>query len=164
MRIGEVAAKAGVNIQTIRFYERRRLLREPARTASGYRDYNRADLESVVFIKWCQQLGFTLKEVKQLLPLHTVIAGMPAARGRHKSRELHSIIAMAEEKLAAVNEKIRALKVMGKQLTSAIEKLQCEPGPVCPASRPRAGSDARTATASDPQSKMCTGAIPRKTA
>jgi DNA-binding transcriptional MerR regulator len=163
MRIGEVAAKAGVNIQTIRFYERRRLLREPARTASGYRDYNRADLESVVFIKWCQQLGFTLKEVKQLLPLHTVIAGMPAARGRHKSRELHSIVAMAEEKLAAVNEKIRALKVMGKQLTSAIEKLQCERGPVCPASRPRAKRDALAAISSLPESKGCPVATPRKT-
>jgi DNA-binding transcriptional MerR regulator len=161
MRIGEVAAKAGVNIQTIRFYERRRLLREPGRTASGYRDYNRADLESVVFIKWCQQLGFTLKEVKQLLPLHTVIAGMPAARGRHQSRELHSIVAMAEEKLVAVNEKIRSLKMMGKQLTSAIEKLRCEPGPVCPASKPQ--QDSCTAASSASSNKVCPAAGPRKT-
>src|SRR5580692_12785940 len=98
MRIGELARTAGVNVQTIRFYERRRLLREPARTLSGYRNYEKSDLESLVFIKWCQPLGFTLKEVRQLLQLHTALAGLPSARIGRKSRELRSMIHMAEEK------------------------------------------------------------------
>jgi DNA-binding transcriptional MerR regulator len=134
-----MAANAGVNIQTIRFYERRRLLREPARTASGYRDYDRTDLESVVFIKWCQRLGFTLKEEEQLLALHTAIAGLSAARAGHKCNELGSILRMAKEKLTAVQEKIGSLKVMGKQLSSAFRKLQSQPGPVCPAWKPQTG-------------------------
>jgi len=58
MRIGELARRARVNLQTVRFYERRGLLRKPARTRAGYRIYEDADLESLVFIKWCQRLGF----------------------------------------------------------------------------------------------------------
>lgn len=80
MRISELARRASVNIQTVRFYERRGLLREPARTASGYRSYEQADLESVVFIRWCQRLGFTLNEVRQLLELHRAIAKLPKVR------------------------------------------------------------------------------------
>jgi MerR family mercuric resistance operon transcriptional regulator len=136
MHIGELAGKARVNIQTIRFYERRHLLREPARTPSGYRNYDRIDLESVVFIKWCQQLGFTLKEIKQLLKLHTAVADFSSVHTVRKAAELQSIIHMAEEKLANVQEKIKLLKTMGKQLTSTIEKLQSQPVPVCPASKP----------------------------
>jgi MerR family copper efflux transcriptional regulator len=135
MRIGELARMAGVNVQTIRFYERRRLLREPARTLSGYRNYEKSDLESLVFIKWCQPLGFTLKEVRQLLQLHTAVASLPAGRPGHKPRELESIVRMAEEKLASVEEKAKLLKKMGKQLRSVIQELQNRQAPVCPASK-----------------------------
>jgi len=69
MRIGELAAKAGVNIQSVRFYERRRILREPVRAASGYRVYGKSDLDDICFIKQCQELGFTLKEIQPLLQL-----------------------------------------------------------------------------------------------
>ena len=88
MRIGELAKRAGVNVQTIRFYERRQLLREPRRSASGYRYFNEADLENVVCIKWCQQLGFTLKEISQLLQLHSAVAQMPPTDMDSDSREL----------------------------------------------------------------------------
>jgi DNA-binding transcriptional MerR regulator len=135
MRIGELANKVGVNVQTIRFYERRRLLREPRRTPSGYRDYTKADLETVVFIKWCQPLGFTLKEVRQLLLLHSALAGLPSARIGRKSRELGSMIHMAEEKLASIRLKIGALQAMQKQVMSTIKELQGRQGPVCPASK-----------------------------
>src|SRR5947207_14642035 len=67
MRIGELAAQAGVNIQTVRFYERRGLLRQPRRLASSYRDYPAETVEVIKFIKRNQQSGFTLKEIKQLL-------------------------------------------------------------------------------------------------
>jgi DNA-binding transcriptional MerR regulator len=74
MRIGELAHKAAVSVQTIRFYERRKLLRDPQRSSSGYRNYDGGDLDNVTFIKWCQQLGFTLKEIRQLLQLHCAVA------------------------------------------------------------------------------------------
>jgi DNA-binding transcriptional MerR regulator len=135
MRIGELASKAGVNVQTIRFYERRRLLRKPGRTPSGYRDYTKADLETVVFIKWCQPLGFTLKEVRQQQQLHTALAGLPSARIGRKSQELRSMIYMAEEKLASIRQKIGALQAMQKQVVSTIQELRGRQGPVCPASK-----------------------------
>jgi DNA-binding transcriptional MerR regulator len=140
MRIGELASKARVNIQTIRFYERQRLLHVPERTASGYRVYGQADLEAVQFIKWSQQLGFTLKEVSQLLQLHRAVASLPAARVGRDSNELQSIIRMAEEKLVNIAEKLKSLKSMGKQLTSVIKRLQEQPEPVCSASKPRTRS------------------------
>jgi MerR family transcriptional regulator, mercuric resistance operon regulatory protein len=140
MRIGELASRAGVNVQTIRFYERRRLLSHPPRTPSGYRSYSQTDFEALQFIRWAQQLGFTLKEVKQLLQLHTAVTNLPSADTRRDPVELDSIIKMAEEKLAAVHEKIGLLKSMGKQLSSTIEKLRRRPEPVCPASKPHAKS------------------------
>jgi DNA-binding transcriptional MerR regulator len=74
MRIGELAARAEVNIQTLRFYEREGLLRLPERTAAGYRSYAESDLERVRFIRVCQGLGFTLREIYQLLELHRELA------------------------------------------------------------------------------------------
>jgi MerR family copper efflux transcriptional regulator len=74
MRIGELAARATVNVQTLRFYEREGLLRPPERTASGYRSYSESDLERVRFIRLCQGLGFTLREIQQLLILHKRVA------------------------------------------------------------------------------------------
>jgi len=76
MRIGELAHQAAVNIQTIRFYERRRLLPAPPRNSSGYRSYEKSDLDRVTFIKRNQELGFTLEEIKQILELHRVVAAM----------------------------------------------------------------------------------------
>src|ERR1700757_4910695 len=74
MRIGQLAASAEVNVQTLRFYEREGLLRIPQRTPSGYRSYDQSDLDRVRFIRLCQGLGFTLREVHQLLHLHARIA------------------------------------------------------------------------------------------
>jgi DNA-binding transcriptional MerR regulator len=62
MPIGDLARKAAVNIQTIRFYEREGLLPVPSRNRSGYRRYESGDLERVTFIKRNQELGFTLEE------------------------------------------------------------------------------------------------------
>ncbi len=89
----------------------------------------------MAFIKWCQPLGFTLKEVRQLLQLHAALAGLPSARIERKSRELRSMIRMAEEKLASIRQKIGALQAMQKQVASTIQELQRRQGPVCPASK-----------------------------
>jgi len=69
MRIGELAKCAGVGVQTVRFYERRRLLRTPRRTPAGYRVYSDKDLECVTVIKKMQRFGFTLAEIRRVLQL-----------------------------------------------------------------------------------------------
>ena len=63
MRTGEVAAEAGVNVQTLRYYERRGILARPSRTVAGYRSYSAEAVRVIRFIKRAQGLGFTLAEV-----------------------------------------------------------------------------------------------------
>ena len=135
MRIGELARKAAVSIQTIRFYERRKLLRDPQRSSSGYRNYDGRDLDNVVFIKWCQQLGFTLKEIRQLLQLHSAVARSSDSGALRSSQDLQGIVKMAEEKLATVQEKIKALQAMERDISVTIRELQRRPAPVCPAAK-----------------------------
>jgi len=67
MQIGELAKKAGVNVQTVRFYERRKLLPEPPRKESGYRLYSEPDLRRLAFIRQAKTLGFSLKEIQEIL-------------------------------------------------------------------------------------------------
>ncbi len=67
LKTGEVAARAGVNIQTLRYYERRGLIQEPTRRASGYREYPQDAVRVIRFIKRAQDLGFTLTEIEELL-------------------------------------------------------------------------------------------------
>jgi MerR family transcriptional regulator, mercuric resistance operon regulatory protein len=69
MRTSELAGRAGVNGETLRYYERRGLLEIPPRTAGGYRDYPEAAVELLRFVKRAQQLGFTLDEIEELLHL-----------------------------------------------------------------------------------------------
>lgn len=69
MRIGELAARLGLNTRTIRYYESIALLPEPERTASGYRTYDEADVERLAFIKSAQRLGLALDEIREVLAL-----------------------------------------------------------------------------------------------
>lgn len=69
MRTSEVAGRAGVNTQTLRYYERRGLLPEPPRSPAGYRDYPVSAVGVLRFVKRSQELGFTLAEVEELLQL-----------------------------------------------------------------------------------------------
>lgn len=69
MRTSELAERAGVSTETLRYYERRGLLHEPPRTAGGYRDYPAAAVGILRFVKRAQELGFTLDEVAELLQL-----------------------------------------------------------------------------------------------
>jgi DNA-binding transcriptional MerR regulator len=133
MRIGELSLKAGVNVQTIRFYEREKLLRKPVRTASGYRTFEVVDLERVRFIKDSQQLGFSLKEIKELLEIHESaksFAGSPQT----KSKEWEKAFRIARERLELINHKIEFLKVLKGPLAAVLEQAGTEKALVCPAS------------------------------
>jgi DNA-binding transcriptional MerR regulator len=131
MRIGDLARKAEVNIQTIRYYERKRLLRAPARTSAGYRSYLAVDLEHLRFIKWCQRLGFTLREIQELLPLHSAVA-RGGATDRQELRGLRDLLA---GKKSDIEGRIVALRQLSRQLGKALETLSAAREPACPAAR-----------------------------
>jgi DNA-binding transcriptional MerR regulator len=133
MRIGELSARAGVNVQTIRFYEREKLLRKPVRTASGYRTFEEADLERVRFIKDSQQLGFSLKEIKELLEIHESAKSFAGGR-ETKTKEWEKAFRIARERLKLINQKIEFLKVLKKPLAAVLEQPGAERAMVCPAS------------------------------
>jgi DNA-binding transcriptional MerR regulator len=69
MTIGELARRAQVNVETVRYYERRGLLRVPSRRSSGYRQYAEGDVQRVRTIRRAKHLGFTLGEILQMLPI-----------------------------------------------------------------------------------------------
>ena len=69
MRIGDLARQAGVDVQTVRYYEREGLLEAPARTASGYRIYGREQLERLNFVRHCRSLDMPLVEIRRLIDL-----------------------------------------------------------------------------------------------
>lgn len=105
MRTGEVAEAAGVNIQTLRYYERRGLLTEPPRRHSGYRMYASDAVRVVRFVKRAQELGFTLAEVEVLLAM--------SAGGPENCDAAHD---MAMQKLGELGAKIASLKAMRSSL------------------------------------------------
>ena len=136
MRIGELASQAGVNIQSVRFYERRRILRQPPRTASGYRVYSKSDLDDLCFIKQCQELGFTLKEIQPLLKLHRAAARMTAS-GVPRPAEFRDIAQLARMKLEQIDEKMRALKSMRMRLLGMVDRIETVTSVGCPGAKNR---------------------------
>ena len=107
--IGDLARETGVNIETVRYYERRGLLPKPARNPSNYRLYDTDAKRRVHFIKRAQSLGFSLREIQTLLSLQ--------ATPRAKCEDVR---AYAEAKTREIDEKIRSLKTMQKALRSLI--------------------------------------------
>lgn len=105
LTIGKVAKRAGVNIQTVRYYERRGLLIPDGHKDSGYRLYTGEAIEKIRFIKNAQALGFTLEEIEGLIGLQV----------SHRAR-CGQVKARAEAKLRDVNAKIDALQAMRKTL------------------------------------------------
>lgn len=105
MRIGELAARAGVNVQTLRYYERRGLLHEPERLRSGYRSYAADAVRIVHFIKQAQELGFALADVEELLQL---AAGEPGS--------CLAVRSIATQKIAELERKIVMLQAMRRSL------------------------------------------------
>lgn len=108
LRTGEVAEQAGVNIQTLRYYERRGLLREPTRSIGGHRLYPPDTVALLGVIKAAQRLGFTLDEVAELID---------AGRFRHPAPDLRQ---RAAEKVAEIDAKIADLEVIRGVLTQVV--------------------------------------------
>ena len=106
MRIGALARSAGVNVQTVRYYERRGLLPDPRRRGAGYREYSGDTLQRLRFIKRAQELGFTLAEIDELLGLRL--------RG---SATAADVKARAGEKIAEIERKLRDLERIRDALT-----------------------------------------------
>lgn len=123
MRIGELAERAGVNVQTVRYYERRGLLDDPRTRGSGYREYSDVTLERLRFIKRAQQLGFTLGEIGELLELR-LTPGTTAA----------DVKSRAESKIEEVEDKIRDLEQIRHALTHLAGQCHGGKGPTgdCP--------------------------------
>ena len=121
LRIGEVAGRASVNVQTLRFYERRGLLAEPPRRASGYREYPVESVRRVRFIKRAQELGFTLAEVKELLRLKD--------DPRIPCKQVRST---AEAKITDIEQKIRRLRAMRSALNVLVASCAANQEHDCP--------------------------------
>jgi Cu(I)-responsive transcriptional regulator len=99
MKIGELAQRAGVGIDTVRYYEREGLLPKAQRLASGYRIYDGNDVQRMRFVRRAKALGFTLQEIRDLLALSS-----------HGDDDMASMKSAAIEKLADVNAKLTELE------------------------------------------------------
>ncbi|MCH6578876.1 MAG: heavy metal-responsive transcriptional regulator [Nitrospinae bacterium] len=110
---GKLAKRSGVNIETLRYYEKRNLIDPPRRSEAGYRLYTPADILRIRFIKNAQKLGFTLKEIRELLKLRIKI-----------NTSCDSVLKKAEHKRAEIMVKIKDLNLMKRALDQLIHK--CE--------------------------------------
>jgi DNA-binding transcriptional MerR regulator len=126
VRIGEIARRAGVSVQAIRFYERRRLMRTPRRTAAGYRIYSEADLEIVTVIKRMQRFGFKLAEIRRILQLWVLPSDTGASSPYQQgSREcLREALKLGKKKLETMNEQIRCSIQLRDELEQALSQLR----------------------------------------
>ena len=113
MKINEIASAAQVSVQTLRYYERRKLVGEPRRRPSGYRDYDPETVDRIRFIKRAQTLGFTLEEVADLLALwpdSTSACGEAEHRATRKLQSIDSKIADLQEIRGALVQYVSACK------------------------------------------------------
>ncbi len=122
LTIGKLAAEAQVNVQTVRYYERRGLFAPPHRTASGYRQYTPEAVARLRFIKHAQALGFSLKEIQELLALR-VRQGGACDAVEHKTRQ----------KIGLVERKIRDLQRIERTLQQLAQACRTrQPTDECP--------------------------------
>jgi Hg(II)-responsive transcriptional regulator len=120
--IGHLAQLGGVNLETIRYYERRGLLPRPPRTTAGYRQFDPEAARRLRFIKRAQELGFSLDEIRELLSL----GGRP---GQNRA----TIRAHARQKIEDIDRRIAALTAMRKTLHELVNECEhCGPSAECP--------------------------------
>jgi len=123
MKIGEVARRSGVSIETLRFYEKSGLLDRPGRTYSGYRVYGRDVLERISFIKQAQVLGFTLDEIARIIK--------HKQKGESPCEEVREIV---QTRLKELEERIKQMNRYRKELTATLkewDQIEHADGHVC---------------------------------
>lgn len=113
LKRSELAKRCGVNIESLRYYEKRKLIDPPRRSPAGYRLYSEEDAIKIRFIKNAQSLGFTLQEIGDLLKLRV-----------SENRSCESVLIKARKKLGEVERKISDLKSMKKALKKLVGR--CE--------------------------------------
>jgi MerR family mercuric resistance operon transcriptional regulator len=114
LTIGRLAELGGVNLETVRYYERRGLLPKPPRTHAGYRQFPPDTALRLRFIKRAQELGFSLDEIRDLLEL------------RVERRNCADVRARAQAKIADIEKKMKALAAMKNTLRDLVNR--CEQG------------------------------------
>jgi MerR family copper efflux transcriptional regulator len=139
MNIGQLAEQAGVSADTLRYYEREGLIEPPARAANGYRSYREVDAQRVRFVRSAQALGFTLAEIRGILPQ------LNAGRMDRRAIEAH-----LQSKIAEIDGHIRQMQAKKRELIATFNALSCpvdQPLTVPQATRrgtPRASARATT--------------------
>src|SRR5580692_5210582 len=122
MKIGNVANQTDLSIDTIRFYERQGLVSSPRRLFSGYRDFPEDVLDRLDFIKEAKGLGFSLREIKELLSL-----------GVKSTRECGPVTHKAQQKLAEMDSEIERLQRLRRTLRKMVKECdgRCAPSSKC---------------------------------
>jgi MerR family mercuric resistance operon transcriptional regulator len=121
MTIGELARSAAVRISTLRFYERRGLLRPTARTAAGYRVFSAEDVARVRFLRRAQELGFGLAELAQMLAL-----------SHQRTVRRRDLAAVGATKLAELDQRIADLRRMRRAVAGLLSQPCIDPEAPCP--------------------------------
>jgi len=122
VQIGELAKWADVTVQTIRFYERLKVLPEPQRKDSGYRVYSEPDLKRLLFVRQAKSLGFSLDEIRDILRMrergHCPCGEVIAIAGRHL-RDVEQQIRTLSKFRAGLSRAVKQWKKSGSQTLSA---------------------------------------------
>lgn len=121
LTIGRLAAATGVNLETVRYYERIGLMPPPARTASGHRAYEQAHVRRLSFIRRARELGFSIEQIRALLAL--------AEPSRASCAEVRVI---ARTHLDEVREKLSDLAKLERILAETVSHCSGDPAPSCP--------------------------------
>lgn len=116
MNIGALAQLTGVSTDTLRYYEREKLLAPPGRAANGYRIYTEADAQRVRFVRSAQGLGFSLAEIRWILPR------LDAGQVQRAEIESH-----LQKKLAEIEVQIKRLQTLRKEVQTTLASLKCAP-------------------------------------
>lgn len=128
MRIGELAAAAGVSAKTVRYYEAEGLLPEPDRAPNGYRDYDGGDVDRVVFVRQAQAAGLTLRQIREVMAIRE--QGRPPCS--HVADLVEARLAEVEQRLRMLRETRRRLLDLGRRLDE-LDPADCPADSICAA-------------------------------
>lgn len=120
MNIGSVAKASGLDAKTIRYYESIGLVSEPQRRDNGYRAYHNRQLDELIFLRHARQFGFSIEECRELMQLWR--------NPQRRSTEVHRLV---EEKLQAVEQRLKEIKQMKKLLSDLLDSCPDNDNPEC---------------------------------